>query len=144
LKRGSLQLQSIPATRKGKTITGIGKVPVLGDTDAINVIPEPDRPVIDFENHTTELIQKGCPARPKIPMSPERKPLIGKVPGLGDTDAINIMPERKQECNQYNAKIWIKGTSKTRYTLYTTQERYKKDWVRVNSSEKFLSNISQK
>jgi hypothetical protein len=43
-----------PATRKGKNITVIGKVPMLGDTDAINVMPEPDR----YESHTTELRQK--------------------------------------------------------------------------------------
>ena len=33
------------------------------------------------------------PASPGIPMFPERKPLIGKVPMLGDTDAIDIMPK---------------------------------------------------
>jgi hypothetical protein len=33
------------------------------------------------------------PARPGIPIFPERKPLIGKVPMLTDTDAIDIMPK---------------------------------------------------
>jgi len=33
------------------------------------------------------------PTRPGIPMFPERKPLIGKVPMLGDTDAIDVMPK---------------------------------------------------
>jgi hypothetical protein len=33
------------------------------------------------------------PTRPGIPMFPERKPLIGKVPMLTDTDAIDIMPK---------------------------------------------------
>jgi hypothetical protein len=33
------------------------------------------------------------PASPGIPMFPERKPLIGKVPMLTDTDAIDIMPK---------------------------------------------------
>jgi hypothetical protein len=33
------------------------------------------------------------PTRPGIPMFPERKPLIGKVPMLWDTDAIDVMPK---------------------------------------------------
>jgi hypothetical protein len=68
----------------------------------INLSPLPSTPVPKYALLMRELEgirpdptlrPETKPASPGIPMFPERKPLIGKVPMLGDTDAIDIMPK---------------------------------------------------
>jgi hypothetical protein len=47
------------------------------------------------------------PAKPGISIYPERKPLIGKVPMLVDTDAINVIPKRdRYEINSITPQLY--------------------------------------
>jgi hypothetical protein len=67
------------------------------------------------------------PASPGIPMFPERKPLIGKVPMLGDTDAIDVMPEPdRDEINitpEFGQRGPIRPENKILKTTTTPREK---------------------